>query len=308
MIAQVVRCLIIFSAAVSIAAEVKVCPYSWQTPKMDGTEWVPADGDGMQCFPNLRAAACSGGGPNAYCYFSPYSWGYRCCYDLYTPAAITSLSTNGLEKPKCPLGSKALSTSSSSPSQVLSCNIANLKNQGCPVGYICTKASNIPTATTGAAKNPYLCCLPATATSIKTTFNVTNLTPRIVPVAPLYAIESITFGTVATINQGDDFSFIKTSFTDADNPTAIILAGYTPVATRFYHLLVFDATTNKDILLFETDITGTAVTPADRKIVPTNLGHNIKPVPVATKASGYEYTNGGSYYSPGALTDPAPYT
>uniref|UniRef100_A0A914WSR7 Secreted protein n=1 Tax=Plectus sambesii TaxID=2011161 RepID=A0A914WSR7_9BILA len=152
----------------SVTAYLHPCAHRWLTTDINGlflndTRLASSAVDGVICNPKV-ANSCTGG-PNAVCMFSTRTWSYRCCHDVWKlgDSGIGEFAYNktgaGFAKPLCPYGATGLPFA-------LPCNISNQANQGCPYGYSCTKAGNLPKNATlypGEASNsPYVCCLTKT--------------------------------------------------------------------------------------------------------------------------------------------------
>uniref|UniRef100_A0A914XBU5 Uncharacterized protein n=1 Tax=Plectus sambesii TaxID=2011161 RepID=A0A914XBU5_9BILA len=216
---------------------------------------------------NCEEMAPDAKGVNAVCtynYFTaPASW--VCCYDLSkakygafaTPAPGVTWSTVApgstifpqFLKPECPNG--ALSSISSLNNQPRTCNITASVNRNCPADYTCVKARNVVdvfgTASLaddlGAGFAPYICCKTTTLNNYGAVFTESGLSPGIVPLTPSAGILSVKL-VVSTVQLGDDVSYTTGQFTLA--PREITL--YSPtVAASFYHVMMFDATYQKEV-------------------------------------------------------------
>uniref|UniRef100_A0A914WYU7 Uncharacterized protein n=1 Tax=Plectus sambesii TaxID=2011161 RepID=A0A914WYU7_9BILA len=314
-----------------ISAQLTPCQNKWMTTDDTGAYYTTGEGD--LCQPSMPNS-CQGG-PNAVCIFSLRTYSYRCCHDVWLDGAtgLTQASLEGWAKPMCPYGARGYG---SGGAQVLPCNLNSTTTSGrCPADYTCTKSVNQPpkpaltpanqaatpckAATCQAYLTPSLCCLTSTLTgNNQKSFALQALTPNIVPVAPNGIIQELVFGTaapIAVIRQGDDWSSQKSLFLTAYKPLGIsptvtgaaagevyLRGSYKLGAADKFHVLIFDATTNKDILLWNYDLTGTAGTPATAatataeevpekpfKVLLTALGTSVTPVAgVSTwAAAGY---------------------
>uniref|UniRef100_A0A914WVM3 Uncharacterized protein n=1 Tax=Plectus sambesii TaxID=2011161 RepID=A0A914WVM3_9BILA len=214
--------------------------------------------------------ARQGTGLNAVCtynYFTaPASW--VCCFDISktmyggfsTPGPGLTFGTLGplstpfpqFLKPECPNG--ALSSISSMNNQPRTCNITASANRKCPADYTCVKARNVVdvfgTASLaddlGAGWAPYICCKTTTLNNYGAVFTESGLSPGIVPLTPAAGILSVKLA-VSTVQLGDDVSYIWGQFTST--PREITL--YSPtVAASFYHVMMFDATYQKEVWFY----------------------------------------------------------
>uniref|UniRef100_A0A914WQN5 Uncharacterized protein n=1 Tax=Plectus sambesii TaxID=2011161 RepID=A0A914WQN5_9BILA len=287
--------LILVVQASVISAQVLACPNKWMTPDTTGTYNSTGVGDACQ---SSMLNSCRGG-PNGVCVYSFKSYSYRCCYDVWSGLTaatdLTKASDEGWAKPLCPYGAKGFG---SSGTQVRLCSLnSTAASARCPADYTCTRSVNQPpkpaldlakqaatpckTATCQAYLTPTLCCLTSTLTgNNQKSFALQGLTPNIVPVAPNGVIHELVFGTaapIAVVRQGDDWSSQKSLFLTAYTPLStsttvtgvaatagdIYLSGtYKLGATDKFHVLIFDATTNKDILFWNYDLGGTAAVAA----------------------------------------------
>uniref|UniRef100_A0A914V319 Uncharacterized protein n=1 Tax=Plectus sambesii TaxID=2011161 RepID=A0A914V319_9BILA len=316
-----------------ISAQLTPCQNKWMTTDDTGAYYTTGEGD--LCQPSMPNS-CQGG-PNAVCIFSFRTNTYRCCHDVWLAGAtgLTKASDEGWAKPMCPYGARGYG---SGGAQVLPCNLNSTTTSGrCPADYTCTRSVNQPPKPAGNAAapiapkpckgaascqaylTPSLCCLTSTLTgnNLKS-FALQGLTPNIVPQAPNGIVQELVFGTaapIAVIRQGEDWSSQKSLFLTAYKPLGIsptvtgaaagevyLRGSYKLGATDKFHVLIFDATTNKDILLWNYDLTGTAGTPATPatattdevpekpfKVTITALGTSVTPVAgVSTwAAAGY---------------------
>lgn len=263
------------------------------------------------CTTTTVKTRCTGGF-NAQCLFSLRSYSYVCCFQILTPTLSTpdpdlnagstfetlnpgnvGVTANPRNlKPICP----ANTIGYGSNSVALACNITNLANAGCPVNYKCTKAANVydfyatPTNTgddVGAAATPYCCCKTPT-TSV---FADALLTPSPVPTAPTSTIVTLNLPSATTpalkarkVYIGDDYSTLDSQLTDFAKAATTSITFYTKTiaapspatadAPGRYHVLFFDAQTNKDAF-FVGNIPGTAAydLPIGPAVVPSAKTH-----------------------------------
>uniref|UniRef100_A0A914X9D1 Uncharacterized protein n=1 Tax=Plectus sambesii TaxID=2011161 RepID=A0A914X9D1_9BILA len=302
-----------------LAAQVNPCMASYlTTDDVAGTYLTAAvlaagTFPGTQCT-GLKDTTTCRGGPNARCTFSLSTFTYRCCHDVWDATDLATFNNGGANagssKPLCPLGSMSFGGGL----QTLRCNITNTANAGCPFNYTCTVAANLPLATdlvttNNARRNPNVCCLTKTLPGrIDITFQQVGLTPNIVPIAPKGTVAAITF-TTPIVSQGDNMFPQQTLFTTANIPigpftitgvtvtAAEITGGATPAS---YHILIFDATTNRHILGFFHNGAFDAVTTAGRTIISTAPETVLSVAPTAAANQVYA----AAYVGPAAFVPP----
>jgi hypothetical protein len=231
---------------------------------------VGSTGTGCQQMTGVPSGNCAAGSTgNAVCMFSIYTFSYVCCYNqvqvtFTTPGPGSTFATVGPGstvapqnlKPICPNG--ALSSISAYTNQPALCNRTDLQNQGCPLGFTCSVATNLMNlygqaiATSqynmGAAMTPNLCCKTDTLQSYTNVFIDSGLSPTIVPGAPTTGIASVLLNTSSAIGLTDDYSYIPGQITV--QPSTINLLTPSTLSTVYYHVLFFDSTTNHDCWFF----------------------------------------------------------
>jgi len=252
----------------TLAQSLRTCPIVYQTTNANGSPDLPG-AYGTPCYQmsGIPSGSCASSATtvDATCQFSIYWFQYFCCYQqtqvtFITPSPGTTFATVGPGstvtpqnlKPKCP--NSAMSSVVAYTNQPVTCNMTNLRNQGCPSGWTCVKASNVvdvygtPTNSQddlGAEMTPNICCKATTLQSYTNVFIESGLSPSIVPGAPTAGIDSVGLLTAGTtlISLDDDFSYMSgLLFTQ---PLTINLLTPTS-ASLYYHTLMFDSTTNHD--------------------------------------------------------------
>jgi len=97
----------------------------------------------------------------------------------------------------------------------------------------------------GAAQTPNICCNTLSLQSYTNVFIGSGLSPTIVPSAPLNGITSVVLNATVPITIGLDDDYSYSSGLLASQALTINLVTAT-TAANFYHVLMFDSTTNKD--------------------------------------------------------------
>uniref|UniRef100_A0A914W1F7 Uncharacterized protein n=1 Tax=Plectus sambesii TaxID=2011161 RepID=A0A914W1F7_9BILA len=240
----------ILSLAVPSFGVFTACTDSWRTETTLTIGGASAKGEGMQCNPKLPMGGQCLQSINPSCDFNYKSFSYRCCGDLANPP------NNGNDKPKCPSGTLNVNLNS-----VVRCVMAS-DDDTCPNGFKCTTASNVERSSVngtvnpdvGAGKNPHLCCKASTSPSVAAleTFEGEGLAPSVVPHSPDELIDTVYFGK-HHVGLADDWSAMPDMMAA---PLTSILLHSEQINGHFYHVLMFDASTNKDVILFMVNIKG----------------------------------------------------
>lgn len=168
------------------------CSSGWQTVDLSYVPTLAAcgeieEGGGVSCQPNV-ISSCTGRNP--FCAQMEDRSTFKCCSDIVQDSTEIDILQPDQIKPLCPNGAIPFKLP-----QVMLCDpaIVNI----CPYDYTCVEAENghlLP------PDSRSLCCKTSTLYSFGKVFIEAQLTPKIVPHAPLSAIQYVSFLHVPYIN------------------------------------------------------------------------------------------------------------